>query len=236
MPLLVTFLLSVVFLVGFGLGSAGGRKEGVEDVSVALAFGAMAGVAAFDIIPEMIETVKSGEGSLLSFVIFTLLGLALLFFLDRFVPEHGEGNLTHIGIMSTLAIAIHNIVEGMSVYSVTSQSLSSGALLALGVALHNIPMGMLIYSTTRNEKLPRRIVIVTVASLSTFVGGALMAALESFMTSSLVGILSSLALGMVIYILFFELLGDILRSKRRLYSLLWIMVGLAVVIAGGFLE
>ena len=63
-----------------------------------------------------------------------------------------------------------------------------------------------------------------------------MAGLESFMTSSLVEILSSLALGMVIYILFFELLGDILRSKRKLYSLLWIMIGLVVVIAGGFLE
>ncbi len=236
MPLLVTFLLSIVFLVGYGLGSAGRKSEGVEDVSVALAFGAMAGVAAFDIIPEMIENVESGETTLLSFVLFTLLGLALLFALDRFVPEHGEGNLTHIGIMSTLALAIHNIVEGMSVYSVSSQSLSSGALLALGVALHNIPMGMLIYSTTREEKIERRILIVSAASLSTFLGGVLMAALESFMTASLVTLLSSLALGMVIYILFFELLGDILRSKRKLCSLLWIMVGLAVVIAGGFLE
>lgn len=236
MPLLVTFLLSVVFIVGFGLGSVGSRKEGIEDVSLSLAFGAMAAVAAFDIIPEMIEAVKEGEIPLLYCLLFTLLGLGILFFLDRFVPEHGEGNLTHIGIMSTLAVAIHNIVEGMSVYSVAAQSLSSGALLAFGVALHNIPMGMLIYSTTRNEKIGRRIIIVSVSSLSTFLGGVVMAQLESSMTPLILEILSSLALGMVIYILFFELLGDILRSKRKLYSLLWIIVGLAVVIAGGFFE
>lgn len=236
MPLLVTFLLSAVFIVGFGLGSVGSRKEGIEDVSLSLAFGAMAAVAAFDIIPEMIEAVKEGEIPLLSCIIFTILGLGLLFFLDRFVPEHGEGNLTHIGIMSTLAVAIHNIVEGMSVYSVAAQSISSGFLLAFGVALHNIPMGMLIYSTTRNEKIGRRIVIVSVSSLSTFLGGAVMAVTESLMTPLILEILSSLALGMVLYILFFELLSDILRSKRKLYSLLWIIVGLAVVIAGGFFE
>lgn len=236
MPLFITFLLSLVFLIGIALGSAGGKRDGIEDASVAIAFGAMSGVAAFDIIPEMIEAVREGETTLLSFVLFTSLGLVILILLDRFVPEHGEGNLTHIGIMSALAIVIHNTVEGMSVYSLSSQSVSSGLLLALGVALHNIPMGMLIYSTTRKEKTGRKILIMTVASLSTLLGGLLMAALESIVSTSVVEILTSVALGMVIYILFFELLGDILKSRKRLFSLLWIMVGLTAVIVGSIFE
>ncbi len=236
MPLMITFLLSLVFLLGIALGTVGGSEDGIEDASVALAFGAMLAVAAFDIIPEMIEAVRDGKITFSFFVIFTLLGLFILIVLDRFVPEHGEGNLTHIGIMSALAIAIHNIVEGMSVYSLSSQSVSSGFLLGLGVALHNIPMGMLIYSTTRKEKTLRRILIIFVASFSTFLGGLLMAALENFVSISVVEILTSVALGMVIYILFFELLGDIIRSRKKLFSLLWIMVGLAIVIVGSIFE
>ena len=236
MPLLITLLLSLVFLIGIALGSAGGKREGVEDASVAVAFGAMSGVAAFDIIPEMIEAIEGGKTTLLSFVLFTVLGLVILIFLDRFVPEHGEGNLTHIGIMSALAIAIHNIVEGMSVYSLASSSVSSGLMLALGVALHNIPMGMLIYSTTRKERTLRKILIISASSLSTFLGGLIMSALESVVSTSVVEILTSIALGMVIYILFFELLGDILKSRKRLFSLLWIMVGLTAVIVGAIFE
>lgn len=238
--LLVTFLLSAIFLIGVALGSLVENEERIESVSVALAFGAMTAVAVFDIIPEIAEGIGNNGASVWAVVAVTLLGFFILLVLDRFVPEHEgsektrEGNLVHIGIMATLAIVIHNIVEGMSVYSISSSSLLSGLLLGLGVALHNIPMGILISSTTRSEKPWKRGVIIAVSSLSTFMGGIVMMLLESVVSPLVVELLTSLALGMVLYILLLELLPDVIHSGNRLLSLFWIMVGLTLVIVGGF--
>ncbi len=242
MPLMVTLGLSIVFLLGIALGGLVKDNDKVEEISVALSFGAMLAVVAFDIIPEMVQGIGEGSVTWWKAILFTLTGFIVLFLLDRLVPEHEgketshEGNLVHIGIMATLAIAIHNTVEGMSVYSLASISLTSGILLALGVALHNIPMGMLIYSTTRTESRGKKAVIFSVSSLSTFLGGILMMLLETYISVTLVGVLTPIALGMVLYILFWELLGDIVRGKNRLWSLLWIMVGLALVMLGGIFE
>lgn len=240
--LLVTLLLSLIFFLGVCLAALEETEEKIESVSVALAFGAMAAVAAFDIIPEVVEGIGENGVSVWAVVAATALGFFILLALDRFVPEHEgsektrEGNLVHIGIMTTLAIAIHNIVEGMSVYSISSSSFSSGFLLALGVALHNIPMGILISSTTRSEEGWKRAVIITVSSLSTFIGGLLMMFLEPYLSPLVVELLTSLALGMVLYILLMELLPDVIHSERKLWSLLWIMVGLVIVILGGLFE
>lgn len=242
MALLVNLGLSIVFLLGILFGALDKDGEKVERISLSVAFGAMLSVALFDIIPEITEGVQNGEIELWKASFFVFLGFLVLFVLDRFVPEHEgsektrEGNLVHIGIMATLAVAIHNIVEGMSVYSLARSSLRAGILLALGVALHNIPMGMLIYSTTKSEKTAKRTVIILISSFSTFIGGIVMALLESVVTDSIVEILSSLTLGMVIYILFLELLGDIIHGGKKIQSLIWIMVGLILVIVGGFFE
>lgn len=232
----------MLFLIGVMLGSVSKGSEKIESVSVALAFGSMFSVAAFDIIPEIIEGIGEGEIFWWEALLFVLAGFFSLLILDLFVPEHEgsektrDGNLVHIGIMATLAIAIHNTVEGMSVYSIATTNIKSGALLALGVALHNIPMGMLVYSTTKSEKSFKRWITILIASFSTLLGGALMMALESTLSSSVVEALSSIALGMVIYILFFELLGDIIHSERKLYSLLWVAVGFALSFIGGLFE
>ena len=242
MALLVNLGLSIIFLLGVVLGAVNKDGEKVESVSVCLAFGAMLSVAVLDIAPHIIEGVGNGEITAFLALLFVATGFFLLFLLDRFVPEHEgsektrEGNLLHIGIMATLAVAIHNICEGMSVYSISHSSLQSGVMLALGVALHNIPMGMLIYSTTKSEKTIKRIIIIFVSSFSTFLGGIMMALLESVVTEYVVEILTSVTLGMVIYILFFELLGDIIHSEKKKVSLLWIMVGLILVMIGGIFE
>lgn len=242
MALLITFGLSILFLIGVMLGSVTKASEKIESVSVALAFGSMFCVAAFDIIPEIIEGIGGGEIMWWKALLFVFVGFLSLLVLDRFVPEHEgsektrDGNLVHIGVMATLAIAIHNIVEGMSVYSIASVSIKSGALLALGVALHNIPMGMLVYSTTKSEKRMKKWLTVLVASFSTFLGGALMMALESSLSLSVVEALSSIALGMVLYILIFELLSDILHSENKIVSLLWMIVGFALSYIGALFE
>lgn len=242
MALTVTFFLSVVFVLGVLLSALIKDSKKVEAISIPLSFGAMLSVTLFDIIPEIVEGIEKGEAELYQVLLFVVLGLLLLIALDHFVPEHEgseksrEGNLVHIGIMATLMIALHNIVEGMSVYSISSSSLSSGLLLGFGVALHNIPMGMLIYTTTRSEGKLKRFLIIASASLSTFLGGLLMMTIESMVSSFVVEALTSVTLGMVFYILFFELLPDMIKGSDKKVSLIWALVGVLAVLIGSFFE
>lgn len=82
-----------------------------------------------------------------------------------------NGNVIHIGIVSTVAIVIHNVIEGMAVYNMVEESIRIGLLMALGVGLHNISMGMIICSTLQKGKKSRMIKLLALASLSTFLVG-----------------------------------------------------------------
>ncbi len=242
MALFLTALLSAAFFLGMLLASARTDRERIERISVPLAFGAMLGVAVFDIIPEIILSVREKNMHAVHVILITALGFFSLLLLDGFVPEHEgkektrEGNLAHIGLMSALAVAAHNTVEGMSVFSIASESPKAGIILSLSVALHNLPMGMLIYSTVKGETGGKKAAVILISGLSTFFGGLLMTALGSAGMSGVFEVLTSLALGMVIYILFMELLPDVLRNGKKADSLLWIIAGLTLVIVGMLFE
>ena len=104
----------------------------------------------------------------------TISQFLILKILDRFVPEHDSNNLSHIGIVSSIAIIIHNIIEGMAIYNTVISDLNTCILLSLGVGLHNIPLGMAISSTTYKDNKKSTILVVLIA-LSTFIGGLLIA-------------------------------------------------------------
>ena len=87
------------------------------------------------------------------------------------VSGHPHGSALHVSVAVVIALTVHNIIEGMSVYGVATQSVTAAFLLAFGIGIHNMPMGMIIYSGVRDQSLGRRVGILAVAALSTFVGG-----------------------------------------------------------------
>ena len=74
------------------------------------------------------------------------------------------------------------------------------------------------------------------AALSTFVGGLIMKGLWFLISDFLVGILIALTLGMIIYIVFFELLVHLLHTKNKWVSLLGTLAGVALIIVSGLFE
>ena len=53
-----------------------------------------------------------------------------------------RNKLMRIGFMSALAIAIHNLPEGMATFIAALQKPSLGITIALAIAIHNIPEGI----------------------------------------------------------------------------------------------
>ena len=235
MSLLITFLLGIFILAGAFIARSARNRKLIEQISISVAFG------------TMIEAMENlGKSHIVLLVVCVLAGIAMLKLLDHFIPDHDTAhglehhctteNVIHIGIISSVAIILHNIIEGMAVYSMAAGSLNVGIMIAFGVGLHNIPMGMIIYSTLVKEKRSRKIAFVMAAALSTFAGGLIMKGLWFLISDFLVGILIALTLGMIIYIVFFELLVHLLHTKNKWVSLLGALAGVAIIIVSGLFE
>lgn len=232
MILVITFLLGLFFAAGAAAAGLSDNTRKIEEISISVAAGAMSALAAADIIPEILHEM-SGAG-LIKAVLFTAAGVVFLKLLDRFVPEHhgdeeSPGAMIHIGIISALAIMLHNIIEGMAVYELGADSLRQGIIFAIGVGLHNIPMGMLVYSTLKDETRIKKYTVLFAVMISTFAGGLVMAALGSCMSHTLIELLTCLTLGMIIYIISSELVPYMASHRNYKVYAAGIAAGAAIV-------
>lgn len=232
MILVITFLLGLFFAAGAAAARLSDNTRKIEEISISVAAGAMSALAAADIIPEILHEM-SGTG-LIKAVLFTAAGVVFLKLLDRFVPEHhgdkeSPGAMIHIGIISALAIMLHNIIEGMAVYELGADSLRQGVIFAIGVGLHNIPMGMLVYSTLKGETGVKKYTVLFAVMISTFAGGLVMAALGSCMSHTLIDLLTCLTLGMIIYIISSELVPYMAAHRNYRVYAAGIAAGAAIV-------
>lgn len=232
MILVITFLLGLFFAAGAAAARLSDNTRKIEEISISVAAGAMSALAAADIIPEILHEM-SGTG-LIKAVLFTAAGIVFLKLLDRFVPEHhgdeeSPGAIIHIGIISALAIMLHNIIEGMAVYELGADSLRQGVIFAIGVGLHNIPMGMLVYSTLKDETRVKKYTVLFAVMISTFAGGLVMAALGNGMSHTLIDLLTCLTLGMIIYIISSELVPYMAAHRNYRVYAAGIAAGAAIV-------
>lgn len=244
MGLCFTFLLGLFMIAGALIARAAKDDGQIEQLSVAVAFGTMTALAVTEIFPEALESLEGRNGMILP--VCALLGIVMLKLLDHFIPEHDHAhgfdhhctqeNVIHIGIVSSIAVIIHNMIEGMAVYSMAEESLKVGFLMALGVGLHNIPMGMVIYSTLKKETRKLKTVLFAAAALSTFAGGLLMKLFWFAVDDYVIGVLLSLTLGMIAYIVLFELVPHLMHSKRKGLSLTGALIGVAIILICGLLE
>ena len=122
--LLTTLLLGLFIIIGALIAFLVKKKQKVVDFSIGLAFGVIVSLIITDLLPEIIENL--GVRYLYLFLLFTVIGFIALKLLDNFIPDHEEDrmsskelkdNLVHIGIVTSLALVLHNIIEGMAVYS-----------------------------------------------------------------------------------------------------------------------
>lgn len=244
--LLFTLLLGLFILMGTGIVFLTKNNDKFVQFSLSLALGVMVTLIGIDLLPEVIEIMSSvfDKGySIIITILFVLIGIIGLKVLDKFIPDHDEDgeldndNLHHIGIVSSIALVLHNIIEGMAIYSTFVSSFKLGLMICIGVCLHNIPLGMVITSTfyKYNNSKKKTILISLLISLSTFLGGIIMYLLSSFISELLLGILLSITLGMVLYIVIFELLPHVIESKYKKISILGCLLGVILMLISLFL-
>ena len=237
----ITLLLGVFVLIGAMVALLVSRKGQVIDFSLGLAFSVIIMLIVLDLVPDVIEHL--GIKYIWLFLIFTILGYGLLRLLDYFIPDHHEhdkmskreanDNLAHIGIVSSIALIIHNIVEGMAVYSTVLGDVRTGLMLAIGIGFHNLPLGMVITTTfyQGNQKPWKVWLSLGGVALSTMLGGILSLFLNNQAVPEwVIGSLLSITLGMLIFILFSELWPRIHHGKFKKERNLGMCLGIIIML------
>lgn len=242
MGLLITFVLGIFVLLGAAIAGFAKNEHRVSELSVAVALGAIVMLLVLDLLPETFEGVEH-IGWVLT-LIAVIVGFAVLTLLDRFLPDssmaHGHahglgqphGSALHVSVAVVIALTVHNIIEGMSVYGVATQSVTAAFLLAFGIGIHNMPMGMIIYSGVRDQSLGRRVVILAIAALSTFLGGLVMFMLGTAVDDHIVHFMIALTVGLLLYIVICELVPHAIRTDNAKLTIAGLLVGAGVVLLG----
>ena len=238
--LLLTLALGLFILLGSGIVLSMKNSNKVVNFSISMALGVMFALGLFELLPEALEHLEEATSYAIPIlIIVVILGVGLLKFLDKFIPDHDledhsekevNENLHHIGMVASIALVLHNIIEGMAIYSTITTDLKMGLLMCIGVGLHNIPLGMVITSTfyKSNNNIKKTLGIVFLISISTFIGGIIMCLLESLITPLVLGILLSLTLGMILYIVCFELLPHVKEEIHDPLTLVGIVLGILI--------
>lgn len=242
MGLLLTLLLGVFIIVGALIVFITKNNNRFINFSISLAFGVILMLIITDLIPEAYEIVDNGNlvYSIVYILIGAGIGFLLLRILDHFIPDHDddpdtekddEANLEHIGLVSSIALVIHNLVEGMAIYLLVTSDLKAGLMACVGVGLHNIPLGMVIASAfyKSNKSILKTSLIIFGISLSTFVGGLLIYFFNLGNILEVVeGISLTLTIGMLLYILTMELLPKVIHSKYKIDTVIAVVLGIVL--------
>lgn len=226
----ITLLSGLSFFIGYLITKLIKDEKKLITFSVGFSFTIILGLIFTDLLPECLEFTNNK----LIILGFVILGILLLKVLDLFIPDHEhehtkkKDHMEHIGLISTLALFIHNVIEGTAIYTATLSSISIGLFTSLGVSFHNIPLGIQISSLVRSKK--EKLTLLTILSLSSILGVIILKLFKITLTSYISGILISITLGMLIYIAFFELLCEVKENIKKKELLIGIITGIVLII------
>lgn len=140
------------------------KKDNLKALSIGLGFsaGVMIFVSLVDIIPSSEKLLKISFPEIFQWLVYGgfILGILVSVLIDYFLPDHIDAEellnpdapedkekkshykLKRAGMLTAIAICVHNFPEGMATFLTTTQDVTLGISVALAIAIHNIPEGI----------------------------------------------------------------------------------------------
>lgn len=197
------------------------KKDKVIGVLFAVAAGVMLAIVSFDLIPE-----AYAEGGVWTLAASVLAGVVLVVILDEItkavtkkggdIIEEGRKRrveMTKTGILMMLAIAVHNLPEGLVIGS--SELKSRGLLMALLIGLHNIPEGIAVAAPliAGGMKKWNAILITASTGIPTLIG-AVIGYYIGLASATFVAVSLGIAAGAMLAVIFAEMLPESLKLNE----------------------
>lgn len=249
--MLIPFLLSIIAglstFIGalFVLFSKYNNKKLIT-FSLGFSAGVMLTISFMDLYPSAQEILIKEKGSILGIILsslFLFLGILLAYFIDIFMPEKNiysseQSNLYRIGLVSMIALFLHNVPEGIATFISSYHNINLGISIALAIAIHNIPEGIAIampiyYSTHKKSSAFKYTFIASLAEPF----GALLAFLflKPYINDITLSIIFLIVAGIMIYISFQELLPEARKNGYKKLYILSIFLGIIIIPAHNIL-
>lgn len=219
-------------------------KNSSQIICNALAFasGVMIMVSLTDLIPEgqnlLLHSFYPVPTILIS-IIFIIIGIILSIMIDYLLPEQKSSNhkLYRIGIISMLAIILHNVPEGIATFMTSTHNINLGISLTVAIALHNIPEGISIsvpiFFSSKSHK--KAIFYTFISGISELIGAVLaFLFLKNIMNDMIMGMLYSIIAGIMIHISFYELLPTSLNYEKTRSTIFYLLLGASIILINHF--
>lgn len=208
------------------------RVREVISVSLSFAMGVMSLISLKELIPEPISYFLDNLNIAIALLLIFLIPVMALTIVKVSKINIKKGsNLYKIGILNMLTLLLHNIPEGIIVFTSSVANQRLGFKIALSIAAHNLPEGICIatpiYYSTGNRKK---------AFFYTFISG-IAEPLGAIITwLFLKPFISILFLNVILYfvgclmltIVFLEILPEVLSYNRRFYMLIGLFLSLFI--------
>ncbi len=218
--------------------------------SLGLSAGVMIYVSFVELFAEAQHSLIENFGAQLG-VLYAVLalfgGIALIAIIDLVVPSAENPHearcvedidsptkrksLKRMGILTALAIAIHNFPEGIATFATAYEDTSLGLAIAAAVAIHNIPEGIAvsvpIYYATGSRR--KAFWYSLLSGLAEPLGGVLAyLILMPLISDSLMGVVLGAVAGIMIYISVDELLPAAREYGKPHTSIIGFIAGMAI--------
>ena len=146
-------------------------------------------------------------------------------------PPGEMRHLERVGLMTALAIGIHNFPEGLATFFSALPNLTAGVPVAVAIALHNIPEGISVsvpmyYATGSRRKA---FVYSFLSGLSEPVGALVgYVVLRPFISDALMGVIFAAVAGIMVFISLDQLIPNAKKYGEGHPSVYGLIAGMAV--------
>jgi len=259
-PTTVVLALVVTLFAGLSTGIGGlismfQKRSSSHFLSVSLGFsaGVMVYLSFMEILPEGLLYLQAyypaPKAAIINIASF-FMGITVIALIDRFVPSRGnpheipdlqkltEGGcvgtdhcLLRTGMLSAIAIAIHNFPEGLATFTSYMADAKIGLGIAIAIAIHNIPEGIAvavpIYFATGSRRKGFNIALLS--GFSEMLGAVIGLLLFSlFPTDLMLGVVMASTAGVMVYISFDELLPTAEKYGEHHLAIYGVLGGMGV--------
>ena len=249
------FMLTAVAGLATGIGSAlAYLTDHTRRHTLSFALGFSAGVMIFVSFVELYKQAEEhlasvygefGGGTITALSFFG--GMILIAAIDFLIPshenpheaglveemqaKHDSRELNRLGLMTALAIGIHNFPEGLATFFAALTDPTVGISVAFAIALHNIPEGISIsipiYFATRSRR--KAFWYSFLSGVSEPLGAVIgFLVLRPFITDQLMGIIFAAVAGIMVFISLDQLIPHAKKYSSGHQSVYGLICGMAV--------
>ncbi|MFA6356969.1 MAG: ZIP family metal transporter [Candidatus Omnitrophota bacterium] len=234
--LISVFIVSAISLIGvFTLLFKSKSLDKVFFVLVSFATGSMLGAAFLDLLPEAIEKASPEKvfGSVLAgLMIFFLMEK----FLYWYHCHEGECDIHQFTYLNLFGDGLHNFLDGIIIAAAFLGSTSLGIITTLAIVLHEIPQelgdfGVLVYGGFSRMKA----LVCNFLTALTSVAGAVAAYFFLDKIEGLTPLIIGVAAGGFIYISCTDLIPELNKQRKvssSIQQFILILLGIGVILAG----